>query len=294
MAARAGLTLHLLIDTSPSVALQPAWGAVRAGLSTFLRDGAHAGLQVGIGYLGTSCTPSTYRSLAAPFGELPGAAAMLEASVPLPLTGKALVPALRGSLELDLEIAASDRTRDVALVLITDGVLDPLCGSTAPLAAADVAAAWAASPPVRTHVLGLGAGPSLLSPVDLLPLEPLDEVAAAGGTTRARRVAVELDSGADLARALDETARASLPCAIALAPGEAPRDLDVTWTPLGARAVTWPRVRSAAECGDRAAVHASDARPDRLELCPAACEAWSGAPEGRVEVVRGCASASSN
>ena len=211
-ATRRGLNLFLLVDDSLSVVLQPEWGQLTAAISAFVDDPANAGLGVGVTYYGTSCNAQDYATPTVAVGALPGPANAIKNSYPLPINGKAITPAMTGALSYVRALRSSEPDRDTVLLLITDGILDPLCGSTQATAAQVANLGVQGTPSVTTHVIGLDPGPTLIDPADIVDMSPLDAIAAAGGTTQALVVQVNATGNTALTDALDAVARAATPC----------------------------------------------------------------------------------
>jgi hypothetical protein len=287
-ATRRGLDVLLLVDASPSVALEPLWTNLTQAISGFVGDISNTGLGLGVEYYGLSCTPSDYTKPAVPIGLLPGTAAAIMKSYPLPLNGKAITPALEGAYAYVRGAAARLPDRDAVLLLMSDGILDPLCGSTEANALDEVTAAFTSKPVIKTYVVALGAGPTLIDPIDIANLTPLDDIAAAGGTMHAARVEVNSSTNTELTTALDGVAAAAAPCAFAIpAQADASR-ASMEWRPTKtAPTVVWPRVDDANGC-DGTGVFVSSAAPRFLELCPASCDALMAHPTGDAWVRSGC------
>jgi len=284
---RLGSNVFFLVDASPSLVLQPVWDRLTLALAALVDDPAHEGLGVGVGYYGLSCDPALYEGPGGPVAPLPAPAQPIHSTFPLPLSGKAIVPALRGSYRYVESVLRADPLRDTVLVLVSDGVLDPLCGSTEAGAVTETRAAFAGAPRIETRVVALGAGPSLLDPGDLADLAPLDAIAAAGGTGRAERVQINLLPDDELRLALERAVAAAEPCAFRApeAPGASAR---LRWRPGVGDVVEWTRV-AGPDCleGEGYFLRASD--PTRIELCPESCSRVRGSSTGTATLVEGCA-----
>lgn len=288
-AVRKGLSLFLLADDSLSVLLRPMWVQVTQAITGFVDDRANAGLGIGIAYYGLSCNPADYSAPAVGLAPLPGVAAAVKASYPVPISGKAITPALKGTLGYLRVAAANDPDRAVALVLMSDGIADPLCGSNITNAASEVSAARTATPAISTYVIALGAGPNFLDPANLADIGPLDLLAAAGGTGRAARVALDIATNEELSTALHEIVARAAPCAYRIPAQMVPARTSAEWTRAAPeRAVLWPRVRDEAACGTSPGVFVRSDAPGYLELCPAACSAVQANPSGTVVLREDC------
>jgi hypothetical protein len=289
VATRRGLNLLLLVDDSLSVVLQPAWTSLTTAISAFVGDANNTGLGLGIEYYGTSCNAADYQIPAVGIADLPGNATKINASYPLPISGKAIVAAMTGATAYVRSVIDVDKERDAALVLVTDGVLDPLCGGSVTAASAEAAVALSGTPSVQTFVIALGAGPTLINPTGSLDVTPLDDVATAGGTSRATRVEVNLTSNVALTAALASVTAEARPCAFLTPTGLSSNQTALEFVPApGSAAIKWPRVASAAACGSSSGVYASS-HTGYLELCPAACTTLNRYPDGVATAVKPCA-----
>lgn len=285
--SRIEASVFFLVDASPSIVLQPLWGRLTAALAGFAEDPAHVGLGVGVGYYGLACDPAAYQVPAVPILELPGASQQIRSTFPLPLSGKAIVPALRGSYTYLRSVLAGSPLRDVVLILVTDGVLDPLCGSTAEGAAAEARSALEASPRIETRVVALGAGPSLLDPVDLTDLAPLDAIAAAGGTGLAERVQINLLPDDEVRRAVERAVVGAETCAFR-APGPSAASTWLERQAEGALPVRLARVTAPEDCLDGHGYFVRDADPTRAVLCPESCRTMPHGVGGSAVLLDAC------
>jgi hypothetical protein len=282
------LNLYLLVDDSLSVVLQPAWNSLTLALSAFVDDPKNTGLGVGIGYYGISCSAADYETPAVRVGPLPSIAQAIKASYPLPISGKAITPAITGALFYARTLVKSATDRDTAMVLVTDGIGDPICASSQSSAAQAVTTGYVDALSVKTYVIALGAGPTLLDPANIVDLSPLDALADAGGTTRARRIEVNLSTNSELTTALDAITAAAMPCAYAIPAGVDASRAMLEWQPEGAAPIEWPRVPNESACGNEAGVFVLSKAPGYLELCPAACTVVHAGVAGTVWVRSMC------
>ena len=281
LTARKGLNLYLLVDDSLSVVLQPAWNSLTLAISAFVDDPGNTGVGFGIGYYGISCNGSDYMTPTVRVAPLPDPAQAIKSTYPLPISGKALTPAVTGALSYARSLVFADADRDTSMILVTDGIADPLCGSTEASAAQAIAAGFQDPASVRTYVIALGAGPTLLDPANIIDLSPLDALAAAGGTKQARRIEVNLSTNSELTTALDDTVTAALPCAYKIPSDVDPSRAALEWQ-SGTDVAPWPRVSSAAACGDQPGCFVRKEAPTYLELCPKACAMLKATPHGTV------------
>jgi hypothetical protein len=289
-AERRALNLLLLVDDSLSVVLQPVWNSLTAAISRFVDDPTNTGVGVGIEYYGLTCSAADYENPVVPIRPLPGNAANVKTSYPLPINGKAIVPAMHGAFAYLRSVLQREPDSDAVLVLVTDGVLDPLCGSTAAGAANEAMLGARGIPSMKTFVIALGAGPTLLNPVGIVDLTPLDTIAAEGGTTKAAPVEVNASTNAELTLALDSVTKLGAPCAYAIPKGLDAARAELEWQPASGQAkVRWVRVSDGSACRGRAGVYEADS-PGFLALCPSSCSALQASPRGSVWAVEPCTS----
>ncbi len=286
-ATRRGLNLFLLVDDSLSVVLQPEWGQLTAAITAFVDEGRNAGLGVGVTYYGTSCSSQFYAVPTVPIGVLPGQASAITGSYPLPINGKAITPAMMGAVAYVANEIVASPDRDTVLLLVTDGIIDPLCGSTETSAAQEAGAALGASPSVRTYVIGLDPGPTLINPGDVVDMSPLDSVAVAGGTDQALVVQVNASGNGALTDALDQVVNAASPCTYVVPEGMRAAAASIEWQAASGKARTdWPNVGEPSACGTRPGVFPTGT--GLLGLCPASCTALRGSSSSTAWAVQGC------
>jgi hypothetical protein len=266
------------------------WAGAVAGLTSFVRDPAAAGIGVGLQYfpLGgvapASCT-AAYSTPEIAIAALPANANALSASIAShsPTTFTPTGPALAGALAHMKSWASSHAGRAPAVVLVTDG----LPTECEPQLIADIAIlaknAFETSPSVRTHVVGLNLGPGK---------ENLDQIAKAGGTHRA----LFIDGGtvgASLASALLNAAKGDFSCTFPLPAPQMGR-LDPSLVNVQYTAVTQQgtlfHVTTPGDCaasGGQGWYYDNALTPKQIILCPQACEQR---PSRTYQVVLGCAS----
>lgn len=287
-AVRRALNLYLIVDKSLSVVLQPAWNSLTLAINEFVDDPKNEGLGLGIGYYGSSCNGGDYALPEVRVAPLPGVAQAIKGSYPVPLSGKAVTPALSGSFAYMRVLAQTEPDRDVAVALVTDTIVDPICGSTQTNAALAAAGALAESPSIPTYVIGLGAGPTLLDPVNLIDPAPLDPVAAAGGTGEVRRIEVNLSTNTALTAALNDVVNAATPCAFEVPDDIEPSTAVLESHPTSLPANTWSHVANSGACGTDHGVYIRPSSPRVLELCPASCNYLRSGAAGTVIVRTDC------
>jgi hypothetical protein len=248
---------------------------------------------------GDSCTVQDYATPAVPIALLPGAATSLNASLVAqkPNGGTPTLSALEGAIQQVKTYAAANPAHSVVAVLATDGEPDE-CTSASSLqaAVAEVAAAAAAglkgSPSVKTFAIGVFA------PNDISTgTTSLNEIAAAGGTSKAFIISATGNVEQQFLAALSAIRGASLPCqyAVPLPDGNIPdfTRVNVQYTSGTGVKTALPYVASAAACGSGSGWHydvdpTNGATPSAIDVCPATCSTLQGDARGRVDVVIGC------
>jgi hypothetical protein len=291
VASRKGLNLYLLVDSSLPSLLQAPWDKIGLGIAHFVQDPAHAGIGVGIGYYGLSCSASQYARPTVAIQLLPDSTEAITNSFPLlPLSGKAGGAALQGAVMYARAVKANDSDRETAIVLMSDGLIDPLCGSNATDVANQARLGLYGTPAIKTHVLALGAGPKPLDPAALNDLSPLDDVAAAGGTLAASRVYVTSNADREVAAGLEVAVANATPCEYRLPEGMDAARLSLEWQPQESEAIrAWSRVSGEDACGTQAAFFTSVDSPGYVELCPTACTMMRTAILGVTRFREACA-----
>lgn len=289
-AVRKGLNLYLMVNNSFTIALQPVWGQIRAGIAAFVADVSNDGLGVGIQFYGGSCNASDYATPRVAVAPLPGVATAIDAAYLPPINGVAasIAPPVAGAATYATRLETGDPERETDVVIFSDGLFDSLtCGTGLPDAINEAAAAVAARPSIQTHVIALDTG-FLLDPLNTVDLAPLDGLAAAGGTTRATQVLLSPTSAPQIQSALQQLTNGAQPCAFKLPTGFAAARTSIEWTVIPNQPPTvWRRVANAGACGNSAAIY-SVSGSSYLELCPNACATLRGTPAGRVEMREDC------
>jgi hypothetical protein len=271
-----------LFDTVGTVTegLNAAWLQIARGISEYVDDPRAAGTGVGIEYFPPpitqplpACDVVTYSVPFVPVMPLPENAAEIKRTIPAPLgLGSPTLPALEGGLRYAKSQAEAIINKQ-AVVLVTDRVSDFSCFSN-PAAIVDAAdRGWTGRTPVATYVVALSS--PVLEAVQsvLMRNERLDEVAAKGGTGRAREVDLDV-SGVTLADTLYAIQREAEPCQYQ---ANAAVKADPTATALGTvvvngKPVPLPRLAAASECG-HGYYFDDPAKPDWATLCKDTCTA---------------------
>jgi len=293
----ASTNIYFMYDQSGSMSSDAGgvtrWELLKNGVRDFLNAPANAGLGVGIQYFGRAicaedCNVVTYAQPEVPIGTLPGIAQSVMSSLDrhAPSTETPTDAALTGAIQYAQSYKTANPSQHVVVLLVTDGIPEAPCSGMAscsanpPTLQATVQAAaqgLSGSPPISTFVLGVGPN-----------LDPLNQIAAAGGTSRAFLVS----TAPEVLQALGQIRSTSVACAFPLppAPGLDPRRVNVQYTPTGSAKEMLFYVGDASRCdAARGGWHFDNpAAPSGILLCPATCDRVR-ASGGRLEILIGCA-----
>ena len=279
--------IYVLLDSSLSMDEGSKWDDATAALGALVDDPAAAGLEIGLQYfpLGDDCDPDRYAKPAVPLDFLPGNAEKIKASLAghKPDGNTPTTPAMRGAIAYVRALRIADPSRDIAVVLVTDGAPDT-CQSTTRTVVEVTTEGATADPRVSTFVVGLANG----------YVNDMNRIAAAGGTgeailisadpTTAQRLVTTLKAVRDTRR----FCRYAVPAAGAAQPTAL--DLSVT-TQLSpdVSAASLPIVAGPDSCGGASGFYVDDvAKPKTVALCPQSCAAVHGDTRSRVQIVVGC------
>jgi Mg-chelatase subunit ChlD len=298
------LDLYVLFDQSGSMVTPAGDGtrldAVRAALVDFLRDPKTDGIGVGLGYFGnfpighTSCVPADYATPAVPIEAVPTAidplVTSLNAVVPIGETPTG--PAITGACSYVEAWQAAHPGRTLALLLLTDGVPEaPVSKKNGcdPTLADAIAATKACVAATGSQIYVLGVGPNLSN---------LDQIAAAGGTTRAQLVD-GADVSGDVLAALDVIRGTALPCSFEIPAAPSGETLDyarvnviLTDNQGADHGIYSVANESACDANHGGWFYTPSAsQPENIELCPASCEfTKSQSRVGAIRFALGCQS----
>jgi hypothetical protein len=293
-----GTDLLILLDQSSSMneafagsdSGETKWDAVTDALAGFTGT-ASAVVGIGLQYFGLpaasptpgapdSCDATDYETLAVPVGLDAAAPILASLAAHGPGTLRPTVPALEGALHHMMVRTADVSYRVAAVVLITDGP-PTTCESQSIAALEELAQRASSAPsPVRTYVVGLGAG------------RAGDEAIARAGGTGHAFVVQGADVREQITRALLEITSLAIPCEIDIPSppsGETfdPNLVNIEITAPDGESRALPYVARESDCATIDAWHYDDpAAPTRIELCPAACNQIAG---GRLTFLFGCA-----
>jgi hypothetical protein len=246
-------------------------------------------------YPDLECEQAVFETAAVPIGPLPAAQAALLQSLSNkePSGGTPMGPAVRGALVQLRAHRAAHPGRKVALILAGDGLPEQSCAmNDIPAVAADLGAAFMGTPSIPTYVIGVFA------PAELMTSQmQLDRLAMAGGSGQAFVLAANDDLTMRLQEALDQIRGAALACEYEIPPPTAGRidfaRVNVRYTSAsGPQNV--PYVEQAGRCDPAQGgwyfdVLPSTGAPTRILACDATCRRFKSDPNGRVDLVFGCA-----
>lgn len=239
------------------------------------------------------CAPSDYDAPAVMISPLPAGAAAINTSLmarmPDGLTPTG--PALQGAINQASAYATANPGHTVVTVLATDGFPTECSPLEVPAIAAVATAGAAASPSVKTFVIGVfGQSEATTATANL------NQIAAAGGTS----TAFVIDSSANVATAflaaLNQIRGNAVSCdfVIPQVPGQTidySRVNVIFKTDPASSGETFVSVPSAGDCGmtgGKGWYYDDPNVPTKVLLCPETCQSVSNAAEGRVDVVFGC------
>jgi hypothetical protein len=273
--------------------------AIRDAMSQFLADPKSVGIGVGLGFFGQlpigqiSCDPATSANATVSVDLLPGHAnSVMTALASVVPTGETPTgAAIRGACSYARSWQQAQPSHKVVILLLTDGLpeapvscrtgQEPCCPT---LADAVVAADECRNgkPGIATYVLGVGPY-----------LDNLQQIATAGGTSRAYLVGSG-DVSADVLGALNQIrGDASIPCELDLPAAPAGTTLalnrvNLVYADSNCQGTAFYHVDNADACGSQAGWYYDDpVAPQRIHLCPTSC-AQVSAPVGTLMYAVGC------
>lgn len=287
------LDLLVVLDVSYSMDYDQKWVAVRSAMKSFISKPQFYGLGIGLQYfpLRAQCSIDAYAQPAVPFATLPAATAQLTASLDLQQMsgGTPTVPVLEGTTRYARTWAQAHASRQTVIVLATDGVPDDTCAA-APAGGLSntlenvktvASGAAAASPPIRTFVIGVGKD-----------LVALNQIAAAGGTGQALLVDTKINADLAFLEALNTIRNNALGCSfdVPYSQGVDPTNAHVRFiADEPGRSFIAERVSERASCAANGGWYFEGVVPNnKVTLCPISCDAMNNAGAGRLFVEFGC------
>jgi hypothetical protein len=293
------VNLFLMIDTNFLVADGGYWDKLRLGILNYAEREESAGTGLGLRLidlpddilsnvplpLGSEACDYRWYSRAqstSPFVEqqpLPANVAQLRStldSVTSTFTTP-LTPALMGAIELAFSLKNTRPDEEQVVVLLSDAFLDLSCTSTASQLV-NVAAVGRENRGIRSYMIEL-----LQNPLPILPdaltqgtFIPLDPVAAAGGTGRARSFHLNNDAASMLADRLLEIQRDAQVCEYAL-PNDAAWEEAWLAVDTGIGPGPLARLTGESECGVAGGAYVTYVDPTTgttwARACPTSCAA---------------------
>jgi hypothetical protein len=295
----AGQTCGVGNNGAPNNRMPPdRWSGINDALNAFVAAPQSTGIGVALQFFpldgggnnnNNACNRASYQIPALGFGILPAAAMGFRTTLAgtMPNGNTPTTPALQGALDFARGQRVANPSREVSVVLVSDGIPNGCDPNTVATASAAAAAALAATPSIKTYVIGVG--PQLMS---------LDAIAVAGGTQRAYLV----DTGADVAtqfrQALDAIA-APITCDYAI-PAAAPgRAIDFGAVNVQTRVGNGGATQIVGQVANVGACNATGgwfydnpAAPAKITLCPATCTPLTNTMGSRLQILLGCATQS--
>jgi von Willebrand factor type A domain len=262
------------------------WTAVTDAIKGFVNDLGSSGIGVGIGFFSLeSCNPADYAVPSVPIAALPGNGMAITDAIALhvPRTDTKTVPALQGAIQYATTYTMNTPGRTASVVFVTDGLPNG-CDSTIDVAAMAASTAFAATPPIKTYVVGLGATQSL------------DQIALAGTGNATHFFPATGNVTADLQAAL-KAISSTITCDYVIPTSEMQLnygEVDVQ-TVIGAGGTPSfiGKVDGAAACAPKGGwfydVSPDAGTPSKITLCPQSCEPLKASPESSVKILLGCA-----
>jgi hypothetical protein len=306
------LDMFVMLDKSASMQDAGKWGSVTSAINTFVGLPGLNGLSMGLGLfptdpnppppptcqtneqcgpgmlcllgmcIGDSCEPTDYAQPVVPIAPLPGVAGQITSAIGSTSPDGDTTPtrpALQGAMMYSMAWAADHADHITIVVLATDGEPTGCAPNSINDSSAVAAQGLAATPSVKTFVIGVG------------DLGALNAIAQAGGTGQATIIS----SGNAAQEFLDalNAIRGAVGCTYKIpisTSGETdPTKVNVAFTPDGGQQEVFPQVGSAADClGNKAWYYDDPSNPTQIILCPAACDLVTNTA-GKVDVVLGCA-----
>jgi hypothetical protein len=298
------VNLNLVVDTNFLVAGSALWSKVRRGILDYAQRDEAAGTGLGLRLIdlpddilsnvplplgSQACNHIFYLGATVAQEPLPASVEQLTRTLDTVTSTftTPLAPALQGAIEYAFSLKNSRPDEDQVVVLISDAFLDLSCTSTAGQLA-DLAASGRGKG-IRSYMIEV-----LQDPLQILPsaltgtIIPLNPVASAGGTGRARSFHLTNDPSSDLADRLLEIQRDARVCEYAL-PSDAA--WEEAWLAVDTGVGPGPLARLAhpSECSATGGAYVTYVDPTNgttwARACPTSCAAISASARPPVWIV---------
>lgn len=245
-----------------------------------------------------NCAASAYAAPAAEIATLPGAAANLSGVIgmKMPDGQTPTAPALSGAIDHAQTWAKQHAGHSVAVLLATDGlptecVADPTNDPSGINGVVTIAKAGVSgSPSIQTFVIGVF---SQADDATMNAGSNLDQIAVAGGTTKAHIVGSTGNVEQDFLDALDAIRGTRLPCNFQIpTPTSGTFNkgrVNVVFTQGGKDQTLyyWPDAKSC-DATDGGWYYDDPNAPTQIIACPASCTEFQNATGGKVTISLGC------
>jgi hypothetical protein len=271
------------------------WSAITDALNSFVVAPASSGIGVGLEFFpinggnnnNQDCQRTSYQIPAVPFALLPGAANGFGIALAqtMPNGQTPTTPALQGAIDFARSQVMANPSRDVAVVLTSDGIPNG-CNSTVANAAAAAMAGATGMPPIKTYVIGVGP-----------QLNNLNQIAAAGGTGQAFLIDTNNTAAAVAAQftaALGKIA-APITCNYTIPTTGKTPDFGAVNVQSRVGASGSPqlvlKVPDAAGCGTTGGwfYDTNTGTPTKITLCPSTCSPLTNTEGSQLQILIGCA-----
>jgi hypothetical protein len=233
-----------------------------------------------------SCNATDYDSAEVPIQPLPGVGPAITTSLGMhgPLTGTPTAPALEGALMYATQSEMANPSHVTVVAFATDGEPEECNPEDIPSIAAIAAQYYAATPSIKTFVIGVGS-----------EVASLNQIAQAGGTMNSFQVDSDPNANQEFLDAMNAIRGSALQCTY-LVPtptnGGTPDygKVNVDYTPgNGGAKQTIGKVANKAACGANGGwFYDNDADPTQIIMCDSTCALLSGDSMGKVSIVLGC------
>lgn len=274
------------------------WIPLSAGMSSFLSDPASASLNASLQFFAMPFTGDlsgvcnyAYATPVVPLTSVGDGSVLKAIKATQPQGGTPTLPALQGAIAYATQVNKERPLEKAVVVLVTDGIPgfyisgtnQPGCtNNDVAHVSATAQAAFAATPPIPTYVIGVGPN-----------LGDLNAIAAAGGTKQATMISVSdpMLTAKSMQSALTQIRAQSLSCEFGLPLPPSGKMLDthavnVAFTG-GAGVETVLAYNS--DCTGGTGWHYDDlGAPTKIELCAATCSVAQADTSGKITIAFGC------